>query len=119
MADLQQNLKDAAYIGIGFGVLTFQKAQVARRDLESQIKQRLGQRDRVIAVDPKRAGEAIETQLKAARNRLETLGDRIEDRLDPVVDQLTENLPAQARQAVTTARTRVKDARHQLLGSAA
>ncbi|MDP9419773.1 MAG: hypothetical protein M3P53_06455 [Actinomycetota bacterium] len=33
MVELPKLLRDAAYIGVGFGVLAFQKAQVRRREL--------------------------------------------------------------------------------------
>lgn len=38
MADVGHTLKDAAYIGIGFGVLAFQRAQVRRHEVTRQIE---------------------------------------------------------------------------------
>ena len=38
MADVTKTVKDAAYVTVGLGVLAFQKAQVARRDLTKQVE---------------------------------------------------------------------------------
>lgn len=38
MADVGHTLKDAAYIGIGIGVLAFQRAQVRRHEVTRQIE---------------------------------------------------------------------------------
>ncbi len=35
--DLPRSLRDAAYIAVGFGVIGFQRAQVARRELARQL----------------------------------------------------------------------------------
>lgn len=34
-------LRDSLYVGVGFGVLAFQKAQVRRRELERSLDERL------------------------------------------------------------------------------
>lgn len=88
--DLTKTLEDTAYVAIGFGVLAFQKAQVRRRDLAKQLSDLAGER-----------GELRVGLAKLSRD--------IEGRIDPVVDELQERLPAQAREAVATARKAAKD----------
>lgn len=85
MADLQKSLKDAAYIGIGFGVIGFQKAQVLRHDLTKQVKQRL---------------ETTEIDLRV--EGLGDLGERIQPMLERIED-LAEELAPQAREMVDQA----------------
>jgi paraquat-inducible protein B len=95
MADVTKTLKDAAYVVVGFGVLSFQKAQVRRRELQEQ--------------------------LDAQRQQLVKLATDIEQRFQPVVDEiegrldeLETRLPEQARGLVHQARTLAKDAQQQL-----
>src|ERR1700676_2996288 len=38
LQDANKALKDAAYVAVGFGVLSFQKAQVRRQELAKQVK---------------------------------------------------------------------------------
>ena len=38
MADLAEVAMDAVYLGVGAGVLTFQKVQVQRRELQTRIE---------------------------------------------------------------------------------
>jgi hypothetical protein len=39
--DVRRVLKDAVYVGVGLGVIAFQKAQVQRRELERALRDRL------------------------------------------------------------------------------
>ncbi|MCB1015590.1 MAG: hypothetical protein KDB10_10800 [Acidimicrobiales bacterium] len=39
MADLAEVAMDAVYLGVGAGVLTFQKVQVQRRELQDRLEQ--------------------------------------------------------------------------------
>ena len=112
---LQQTFKDAAYIGIGVGVLTFQRAQVLRRDLEKQVKEQLGDRNERIA----QGKDLVTSNVKDVQGRIQTISNRVEERLDPVLDKVTERLPEPARDVFSSARSRVKDARRQLAGAAA
>ena len=100
MPDLTKTLKDAVYVSVGLGVLAFQKAQVQRRELRQQVTKQL-------------TGTRVQVQ-KVARD--------LESRIEPVVSQLEERLPTQARDQVKQARETAKDARTQLrslVGSAA
>lgn len=40
-----RTLKDALYVGVGLGVIAFQKAQVQRQELQKALERRLGQRE--------------------------------------------------------------------------
>ena len=99
MTDVRSTIKDAAYIGIGFGVLAFQKAQVQRQELQKRI----------------------EANLSGAKGGFEKLGDDVQDRiklveerLDKALDQVAERLPEQAKELFSKARTAGKDARTQV-----
>ncbi len=39
--DVSKALKDALYIGVGLGVIAFQKAQVQRQELQKVVEERL------------------------------------------------------------------------------
>jgi hypothetical protein len=39
--DIAKALQDAAYVGIGLGVIAFQKAQVQRVELQKTVEERL------------------------------------------------------------------------------
>ena len=42
LAQAANLLLDIVHVAVGFGVLAFQKAQVARRELEAELKKRFG-----------------------------------------------------------------------------
>lgn len=93
--DVPKTITDAAYIAIGFGVITFQRAQVRRRELEQQF----------------------EAQTKELKTQLAKVADEVEERVEPLVgavetslDQFEERLPEQARDAFKSARTAAKEA---------
>src|SRR6266699_992477 len=78
MADVTKTVKDAAYVTVGLGVLAFQKAQVARRDLTKQV----------------------ETQLTKTTEQVKDLQKQVEGRIQPVLGQLPTTVPAQAKDLV-------------------
>jgi ferritin-like metal-binding protein YciE len=92
MADVTKTLKDAAYVTVGLGVITFQKAQVRRQELRKQF----------------------ETHIQGTRAQVEKLAKQIEGRVEPVIDQLEEKLPGQAKAAVHETRKNVREAQEQL-----
>ena len=102
--DVTNALRDAAYVAVGFGVLTFQRAQVQRRELEQQL----------------------ETSAESLKTSLTKLAGEVEARLEPVsevveaqLDAREEKLPESARAAVQQARSVVKEAGAQLRKQAA
>ena len=83
MADVTKTVKDAAYVTVGLGVLAFQKAQLARRDLTKQV----------------------ETQLSQTGSQVKGLSKKVEGRIQPVLGQLEQTVPSQAKDLVKQART--------------
>ena len=93
MADVTKTVKDAAYVTVGLGVLAFQKAQVARRDLTKQV----------------------ETQLNQTGEQVQKLSKKVEGRIQPVIVQLEQTVPAQAKDLVKQARTAAETLQGQVL----
>ena len=92
MADPTATIKDAAYVAIGFGVLTLQRAQVRRRELEKKLN--------------------VQTEgLKAQVARLAT---DIEERVEPALDDVQGMLPPPAQDLFRQARAVAKDVRVRL-----
>ena len=83
MKDFNQALKDTFYVAVGFGVIAFQKAQVRRHEV----------------------AQLVEAQLNETREQAQKLAREVEHRVEPVIDQLEERLPEQARDWVRQART--------------
>ena len=117
MTDVRAVIKDAAYVGIGFGVLAFQKAQVQRQELLKRIEAANGEARSSFT----KLGEDVQDRLKLVEERLEALGkqvdaaaDEFEERLDAALDQVQERLPEQAKELFNKARTAGKDARTQV-----
>jgi hypothetical protein len=94
MADVTKTVKDAAYVTVGLGVLAFQKAQVGRRELTKQV----------------------ETQLNETTTQVKGLAKKVEGRIQPVLGQIEEAVPTQAKDLVKQARTAAEDFRGQLQG---
>jgi prefoldin subunit 5 len=93
MADVTKTVKDAAYVTVGLGVLAFQKAQVARRDLTKQV----------------------ETQFTATTEQVKDLSKKVEGRIQPVLGQIEQTVPAQAKDLVKQARTAAESLQGQVL----
>ena len=93
MADVTKTVKDAAYVTVGLGVLAFQKAQVARRDLAKQV----------------------ETQLSQTTEQVKDLSKKVEGRIQPVLGSLEQSVPAQAKDLVKQARTAAESLQGQVL----
>jgi ElaB/YqjD/DUF883 family membrane-anchored ribosome-binding protein len=92
MTWVNETLKDAAFVAVGFGVLGFQRAQVRRHELTKQLKPQL---------------EELVTNVDGA---LEPIRQELEQRLDQVEDRLS----GQALEAVRTARAVVRETEYQL-----
>jgi DNA topoisomerase IB len=90
--DVTKTLRDAAYVTIGLGVLGFQRAQVRRVELQKQVLE----------------------QVEVTRAQVEQLTKTLQDRLDPVLDQVEERLPDQAGELVKQARATAKDVQGQV-----
>ena len=116
MADVRSTIKDAAYVGIGFGVLAVQKAQVRRQELQKRLEETFGEAKGGFD----KLGEDVQDRLKLVEERLEALGkqadaaaDDFEEKLDKALDQVQERLPEQVKELFGKARSAGKDARTQ------
>ena len=117
MAELSQILRDAAYVGVGFGVLTFQRAQVRRQELKKQLESQLGDAKGGFS----RLSETVEDRVKLLEERfegvqeqLETVLGEVEANVERALDELSTRLPEPARDAFGNARSAARDATSQL-----
>ncbi len=111
---ITDNLRDAAYIAIGMGVIGVQRAQVRREEIRKQFtEQRTSFEGRVNDARQTfetRGAEAVKLVgdlVKQADAAVEPVIKAVEERIDGVV----ELLPEQAKPAVKQARQAQKDAR--------
>jgi hypothetical protein len=94
--DVAKTAKDAAYVAIGFGVMTIQRAQVRRRELVELAHQQL----------PVFEGQLNEFRLEFGKRvkdidgRLDEIAQRVQTQLQPY----EERLPVQAQSALDQAR---------------
>ena len=107
-------VRDAAYVVVGFGVLTVQQVQVRRRELTAALSKRpvvkqLGisneQLDELVA--------QIERRFAQLETKLDTIVDTIVDNL---IDAVGDRLPEQASAMLVQARDVAKAARKQVRG---
>ena len=117
MAELGQLLKDAAYVGVGFGVLTFQRAQVRRQEITKALEAQLGDARTGFSqlsgtVDDR--VKVLEERLEGVQEQLEAALGELEANVDKALDELSARLPDQARDALGTARTAAREATTQL-----
>ena len=117
MAELTQILKDAAYVGVGFGVITFQKAQVQRQEIKKQLEAQLGDAKGGFS----KLSESVEDRVKLLEERFEGVQGQLESALGEVeanvekaLDELAARLPEPARDALGTARSAAREATTQL-----
>jgi hypothetical protein len=115
--DVTKFVKDAAYIAIGFGVLTVQKAQVQRRELTGTLRTQADEaRDQFGKLtDDTVAGweklsETVEDRFKLIEERVSD----IEERVEAALDDVEAKLPGQAAELVKQARAAARDARGQV-----
>jgi hypothetical protein len=94
--DLARVGRDAGYVAIGLGVVGFQKAQVARRDLMAQLASRRGE-----LAGP--LGDARSELHRACRHLDKAVG-RLVERADAGLEPIAERLPSQAQAALKQAR---------------
>lgn len=106
--DVTKTVRDALYVGVGFGVIAFQKAQVQRHEATKALQTQLGE----AKTQFQHLTTNVEDQVKGLEERLEG----VEERLEGLLDQVEAKLPTQAQDAVKQARTVAKDAQSQLRG---
>jgi len=116
--NISQTMKDTAYVAVGLGVLGFQRAQVARRELTSTLNADTGKLQAQVRAQVEDVTGAVEaqvsevkTQLAKAITSLEPMAKQIEGRLDEVEELLPEQVKtvvATARQVAESAATQVR-----------
>ena len=87
--DPLQQVREAGYTAIGFGVLAYQRLQVRRRELAKEV---------------------------GGKDGVARLVHKVEEKVDPVLDGVERRLPPQARTALHQARTAGKTIEKVLLG---
>lgn len=99
-------LRDAFYVTVGLGVVTFQRAQVRRQELRKQLATQVQEaREQVTKLTG-----VVEDRVRTVEERL----DALETEVERVLDTVEERLPEQARDVVRTAREAAKEYRGQL-----
>ncbi|HEV8064134.1 MAG TPA: hypothetical protein VGP46_04845 [Acidimicrobiales bacterium] len=106
--DLTRIAQDAAYVAIGLGVISFQKAQVRRQELQKLIETQISSQ-RSAGAGP--VADVRKEFGKALKELDKTLGQLIE-RVDASLEPVSDRLPAGAQALVHQA----KGARDQLRG---
>jgi ElaB/YqjD/DUF883 family membrane-anchored ribosome-binding protein len=142
--DVTKIAKDALYVGVGAGVIAFQKAQVQRVELTKAVTAQvdvaksqldgLGSTAESVVTEVRTRIESLLGSLDAdevvtdLKTRLEALAgtvdgrvklveerlDSVEERVEAILDDLEAKLPEQAREIVKQARETARDARQQV-----
>lgn len=103
VSDLTKVAQDAAYVAIGLGVLGFQKAQVRRRELQSQLESLQEQFGHASKRGQAPIADLRKEIAKAMKEFDKTMSQLIE-RFDATVEPVSERLPAGAQAAIHQAR---------------
>ena len=99
--------KDALFIGVGLGVLTYQRLAVQRQELRKLMADALGKGSAPLSDLVK----GIEGQLKTLEAQLKAF----EQRMDGALDNVEAKLPAPASDVFAQARSVARTARNQVL----
>lgn len=100
-------VRDAFYVGVGAGVIAFQKLQVQRVELTKTITAQLDDAKGNALVSIESAKGSLDGVSDLVEDRVKLLEDRLsglEGRLETVLAQLEGKLPEQARDVVKQAR---------------
>ena len=115
-------LRDAAYVAIGFGVLTVQQAQVRRRELSKQLDRQRSQFDQQLSqlgLSKEQVDDVVkqlEARFGQLDQRLDTLESKLDTAIESVLDTVGERLPEQAGALLGQAHEVAKAARKQMRG---
>ena len=104
---LTQTVKDSAYVAVGLGVLGFQRAQVARRELASTVAADSGKLQAQVRAQVEDVTCAVEAQLSEVKVQLAKAVDQLEPvakELEGRLDEVEERLPEQVKAVVASAR---------------
>lgn len=105
MADLTletitDGARDAFYVGVGAGVIAFQKLQVQRVELTKALSAQINDAKGTAVGSYESINDLVEDRVKLVEERLAA----VEERLEAVLAQIEEKLPEQARDLVKQAR---------------
>ena len=95
--DLENRLRDAAYVAVGLGVLGAQRLLVGRREVAKRV----------------------EPQVREAAAQLQRLAAVADERVNPVIERAEGRLPDATRDLVRSARGKATEARDAVLSRAA
>jgi hypothetical protein len=95
--DLVEQLKDAAYIAVGLGVLGAQRLLVGRREVVKRV----------------------EPQVRNAAGQLQRLATATDEKVNPVLYRMEERLPPATRDLMRTARGKATGTRDAVLSRVA
>ncbi len=99
-ADLGDALKEAAYVAVGLGVLTFQRAQVRRVEMAKQFAKLSGE-----TVTPGIADlESFMAQIGGVAKLVDAAVTPARKQVDEQLDRIEEILPEAARRTVKSVR---------------
>ena len=110
-------LRDAAYVVIGFGVLTVQQVQVRRRDLVKQLNDQAVVKQLGLGKDQvDELVKGLETRLSSLDERLDQLETKLDTAVESILDAVGDKLPEQAGAFLGQAHEVAKAARKQVRG---
>jgi hypothetical protein len=107
---LTEIAKDVLYVGVGAGVMAFQRAQVQRVELTKALEERMAESRRQFAD----LAKAFTTTTGGQFARLDEQAMAIEARVDDVLDALQQRLPKPAAELLDQARTAARTTRTQV-----
>jgi hypothetical protein len=107
--EVGRRVKDAFYVGVGLGVLAYQKAQVRRRELGIDFEQRIGETRTVV--------RSVEQGLIALDDRAVALEAKVVELIEPVLSEQARAAIRQVRAATTTVRAQVRERLNQAAAS--
>jgi len=108
--DITSVAKDAAYVVIGAGVLSYQKAQVQRQELLKRLsdpKAVVGNRIKGARTDLSGAIHTVDAQLEDVISRVEAAYVPLEDRLPTPARDLAKQVRTQAKETGSQIRDRI------------
>jgi hypothetical protein len=121
IAETEKSLRDSAYILVGLGVLSFQQAQVRRRELakqfgpDSTLAAQVTETAEKVSAQLSGLGERVVADLGSSREQFSGLAKTIDEKVAPTraqidqqIDAFEERLPASARTVFSTVRAAMK-----------
>lgn len=128
VAETEKSLRESAYVLVGLGVLSFQQAQVRRRELAKRFQgdgslatqinetaEKIGAQAEKITAQLSGVGERVVADLGVSREQLAELAKSVDERVAPTraqidqqIDAFEERLPASARSLFSSVRTVLK-----------